>query len=160
MHLGRRPAEPRRRELQAFYARLLAVLRRPEVHDGAWRLGPCRRAWSGNPTGHQFIVSLRGRRANAACWPSSTTALPRPSATSPFASRASPAATSRSPICSATEEHLRAGDDLASNGLYLDVPAWAPPGLRAAIIPLPPARCRGGTRALRSRRLHPAGAPG
>jgi hypothetical protein len=57
MHLGRRPAEPVDRELQAFYGRLLEVLKRPEVHEGEWRLETCRPAWPGNSTHLQFVVS-------------------------------------------------------------------------------------------------------
>src|SRR6185295_16375124 len=57
MHVGRRPAEPVDQELRAFYDRLLACLRRPEVHEGEWRLWGCRPAWPGNPTHDQFIVS-------------------------------------------------------------------------------------------------------
>ena len=57
MHVGRRPAEPVDEELQAFYARFLECMKRPEVRDGQWRLETCRPAWQGNGTADQFIVS-------------------------------------------------------------------------------------------------------
>jgi hypothetical protein len=57
MHLGRRPAEPIDAGLQTFYLRLLECLRRPELHEGEWRLARVREAWAGNPTHEQLIVS-------------------------------------------------------------------------------------------------------
>jgi hypothetical protein len=57
MHVGRRPAEPVDEELRAFYARFLECMKRPEVHDGQWRLETCRPAWPGNDTWQNFIVS-------------------------------------------------------------------------------------------------------
>jgi glycosidase len=57
MHLGRRPWEPPDDDLRAFYTRLLAVLKRPELHDGQWHLAPIREAWQGNATHHQLLVS-------------------------------------------------------------------------------------------------------
>ena len=57
MHLGRRPVEPIDASLQTFYLRLLECLRRPELHEGEWRLGRVREAWSGNQTHQQLIVS-------------------------------------------------------------------------------------------------------
>jgi glycosidase len=56
IHLGRRMAEKPDEALVAFYERLLACLRRPETHDGLWRLCACRAAWAGNPTWNNFIV--------------------------------------------------------------------------------------------------------
>ena len=56
MHLRRRPAETADPALRNFYERLLAVLRRPEVHEGTWRLWDARPAWEGNWTWDQFIV--------------------------------------------------------------------------------------------------------
>ena len=56
MHLGRRPAEPVDASCEAFYDRLLDVLKRPEVRDGDWRLLDCRPAWDGNPTWDRFLA--------------------------------------------------------------------------------------------------------
>jgi hypothetical protein len=56
IHLGRRMAEKPDAALGAFYDCLLAALRRPEAHDGVWRLSACRAAWEGNPTWDDFIV--------------------------------------------------------------------------------------------------------
>src|SRR5262249_34584158 len=46
-HLGRGPNEPRDQRLEAFYQRLLAVLRQPAVRDGGWQLLECAPAWDG-----------------------------------------------------------------------------------------------------------------
>src|SRR5206468_10802684 len=42
--------------LEQFYARLLTVLRRPEVRDGRWQLLDCRPAWDGNWTSDCFVA--------------------------------------------------------------------------------------------------------
>jgi hypothetical protein len=55
-HLGRGPAEPVDGALCAFYERLLAVLRRPEVRHGRWQLVPCSPAWDGNETWDGFVA--------------------------------------------------------------------------------------------------------
>jgi len=123
MHVGRRPAEPVDEDLRAFYSRLLACLKRPEVHEGKWRLQTCRPAWQGNQTSDQFIVSswqagerrlltavnygavqgqcyvtlgldgLRGRRFTLV-------------------------------DLLGDASYQRDGDGLAGNGLYLDMPPW------------------------------------
>src|SRR5580692_1680392 len=56
IHLARRAPEKPDQALGAFYERLLACLRRPETHDGVWRLCACRAAWNGNPSWDNFIA--------------------------------------------------------------------------------------------------------
>jgi hypothetical protein len=56
IHLARRAAEKPDEALAVFYEQLLACLRRPETHDGVWRLCACRAAWSGNQTWDNFIA--------------------------------------------------------------------------------------------------------
>jgi hypothetical protein len=58
MHLGRRAAEARDDRMAAFYDKLLAVLRRSEVHEGRWRQLPPRQAWDGNGTSDHFVSGL------------------------------------------------------------------------------------------------------
>lgn len=123
MHLGRRPDEPVDGELAAFYARLLECLRRPEVHEGEWRLWTCRPAWQGNPTHDQFIVSswqLGERRLLAVvnyggfrgqCY----VTLDMPG----LAGRTFDLVDLLGPV-----RYERQGDGLAGNGLYLDMPPW------------------------------------
>ncbi len=56
IHLARRMVEKPNEALGAFYERLLTCLRRPETHDGVWRLCACRAAWSGNASWDNFIA--------------------------------------------------------------------------------------------------------
>jgi hypothetical protein len=58
MHLGRRAVEEPDAHLATFYDRLLAVQRRPEVHEGQWREVFPRPAWEGNPTADRFVAGL------------------------------------------------------------------------------------------------------
>jgi glycosidase len=123
MHVGRRPAEPVDEGLRAFYARLLACLRRPEVRTGQWRLESARQAWAGNPTHEQFVITSwqEGERrllvvvnygpTQAQCY-----VIP---ALSGLAGRGV-----RLVDLLGDASYERSGDDLAGPGLYLDLPPW------------------------------------
>jgi glycosidase len=123
MHLGRRPDEAPDTGLRDFHGRLLAALAREEVHVGSWRLCEVRPAWSENPTWDRFVVMSwehpGGGRLLAAvnygptqgqCW-----------AEVPF-SGLSRKVVLRDLLGDARYE--RDGAELASKGLYLDLPAW------------------------------------
>jgi len=123
MHVGRRPAEPVDARLQAFYARLLPVLRRPELHEGAWRLASCRAAWDGNPTHEQFIVSswqAGDRRLLVAVNYGPTQA--QTYATVGMSGLGGRSLTLVDLMGDA--RYQRTGDDLVGPGLYLDLPPW------------------------------------
>jgi hypothetical protein len=124
LHLGRRRDEAPDRELAGFYAKLLEVLRRPEVRDGQWQLLDCRPTWEGSTTAQRFVAfgweERDGRRLLAAVnygpapgqcfvrlgWPD----LPgRQYALRDLLGEA---------------RYTRDGDDLARRGLYLDLPEW------------------------------------
>jgi hypothetical protein len=55
-HLCRAPEEPVNARLADFYDRLLAVLRKPVLRDGEWRLLPCGVAWDGNPSWDNYVA--------------------------------------------------------------------------------------------------------
>jgi glycosidase len=55
-HLCRAPEEAVNDRLAAFYDRLLAVLRRPALRVGDWRLLPCGVAWDGNGTWDNYVA--------------------------------------------------------------------------------------------------------
>jgi hypothetical protein len=123
-HLCRGPEEPVDRGLQAFYARLLAVLRDPVVRLGSWQLLGCGPAWDGNGTWDDFVAFAwqgpGGARLLAAVnyAPHASQCFVR----LPFADL--PGASWRlqdqlGPAC-----YDREGDDLAARGLYLDLPPW------------------------------------
>jgi glycosidase len=123
MHVGRRPVEPVDEQLRAFYSRLLEALKRPEVHEGQWRLWKCRPAWEGNPTSDRFIVTSwqSGERrllsvvnygdTQAQCY----VRLDIPE----LAGRSFELVD-----LLGGPSYERDGDGLAGNGLYLDLPPW------------------------------------
>jgi hypothetical protein len=123
IHLGRRPAEPIDEALRAFYARLLAVLSRPEVQSGQWQLCESRPAWAGNTTAGNYLAwrwqDGEGRRLLAAV---NYAGLPGQC----FVALPGEVAGRRWQLRDLLGEAVyeRDGDDLARRGLYLDVPAW------------------------------------
>ena len=123
MHLGRRPREPVDEGLRIFYRRLLAVLARPEVHDGSWRLRECRAAWEGNPTSDAFVVMS---------WEGDTGRLLAcvnfgPTQGQCYVEAAFPGLEGTRVVLAdltGPARYQRDGADLARGGLYLDLPAW------------------------------------
>jgi hypothetical protein len=125
-HLCRRPEETIDADLQQFYARLLSVLRHPSVRDGHWRLVECLPAWDGNWTndcfvtyawesssGEKLVVAVNYAPNQSQCY-----------VKFPFADL--DAGTWRLEDLLSDERYERGGDELASRGLYLDVPPWRP----------------------------------
>jgi hypothetical protein len=123
-HLWRGPIEPADLELEAFYRRLLDLLREPVVRDGRWRLLECAPAWDGNvtwdkviasawegPDHERLIVAVNYASTQAQCY-----------VRLPFADLAGDAWTLEDRIGDAVYD--RDGQDLQSRGLYLDVPPW------------------------------------
>lgn len=123
-HLVRAPLEASDAALQQFYERLLAVLRQPVLRQGAWRLLDCAPAWEGNWTWDCFIAAIwmeaDGRRRMIAvnyaghqsqCY----VRLPLSELQS---------GTVRLEDLMGSARFDRDGSDLASRGLYLDMPAW------------------------------------
>ena len=124
-HLVRGPEEPVDARLEKFYERLLAVMRQPALRSGRWQLLECRQAWDGNWTSDGFIAgswqSEDGERRLVAvnyagnqgqCY-----------VRIPFADLGGRAVELVDLLGPA--RYQRAGDELASRGLYLDLPAWA-----------------------------------
>jgi hypothetical protein len=139
-HLCRRPDEPVDPELEKLYDRLLAVLRQPVVRDGRWQLLECAPAWDGNWTKDCFL---------AFAWQGPLTPTPLPLGERgrgegerllaavnyaanqsqcyvrlPFAELGGGTWQLRDLLGTATYE--RAGNDLQSRGLYLDMTPWQP----------------------------------
>jgi hypothetical protein len=123
-HLRRRIPEPVDVELHDFYNRLLACVRRPDVRDGAWTLLGCSPAWADNPTwprfiaysweggGHRLLVAVNYGPTQGQCYVRLA-----------FADLAGRGWRLRD-LMHPRVEYDRAGDDLARQGLYLDLPAW------------------------------------
>lgn len=123
-HLVRGPHEPTEEALRQFYERLLAVVRRPVVRDGRWQLLECRSAWAGNGTADSFIAfSWEGaetRRLLVAVNYSAHASQCR--IRPPFADLRG--ATWRLQDLLGDAVYDRSGDELAADGLYLDVGPW------------------------------------
>ena len=124
-HLRRRAPEPVDRELEEFYDRLLAVMRRPEVREGEWALAEVAPAWEGNPTAEQFVAftwARGGERllATVNYGPSAGQCYVRPA----FASDLDGTTVMLRDLVEPTIRYQRDGSELARRGLYLDVPAW------------------------------------
>jgi glycosidase len=123
-HLVRGPREPLDDVRQKFYLRLLTVLAQPTVRDGQWRLLECAPAWDGNWTWDCFIAwSWEGasgqRRLVAVNYPPNQAQcyvrLPHPDL---------PGRSVRLQDLLSAARYDRDGQELASRGLYLDLPAW------------------------------------
>jgi Alpha amylase, catalytic domain len=123
-HLVRAPVEPTDVVLQRFYQALLEVLRQPVFRTGEWRLLDCASAWDRNWTRDCFIAALwrgdeRQQRLVAVNYAGNQSQcyvhLPLPDLngrTVRFKDLMSPAGFDR------------AGNDLVSRGLFLDMPPW------------------------------------
>jgi hypothetical protein len=123
-HLGRGPDEPMNQELAKFYDRLLGVLRRPAVRQGAWQLLECVPAWDGNwtwdcfvaftwqlPGEDRLVVAVNYAGNQSQCY-----------ARLPFADLGQHRWRLTDLLGDAT--HHRDGDELQRRGLFLDVPPW------------------------------------
>jgi hypothetical protein len=123
-HLGRGPNELTDPEVNAFYDRLLAVLRQPAFRDGQWQLLECTPAWDGNWThdcfivfswhgisGERFVVSVNYSENHSQCH-----------VRCPFGELAGKKWRLDDQLSSATYDWN--GDDLVGRGLFLDMAAW------------------------------------
>jgi glycosidase len=122
MHLGRRPVEPVVPSIRAFYDRLLTINKRSELHEGRWNLCECRQAWDGNPTHDQFI---------AMSWDAGSRRLVAavnygPSQGQCYVSLGLPGLSGRryTLVDLLGDARYDRDGDLATKGLYLDMPAW------------------------------------
>ena len=123
-HLRRAPHEPVDRALSQFYQRLLAVLRRPVVRNGQWRLLEAAPAWEGNWTSDCIVAfAWQGEEAERLLVvvnyaPNQSQCYLR----LPFHDLAGRPWKLEDLTGDAAYE--RDGDDLGSRGLYLDMRPW------------------------------------
>jgi Alpha amylase, catalytic domain len=124
-HLCRGPIEPVDAELEAFYKRLLSVLRRPSLRDGQWQLLESAPAWEGNwtsdcfvafawqvPDGERLIVAVNYASNPSQCY-----------LRLPFSDLAGSAW--RLEDWLSDSAYARDGEELTSRGLFLDMAPWA-----------------------------------
>lgn len=124
VQLGRRYDEPTDEGLPEFYRVLVRALAEPVFHEGAWRLLDPREAWNGNASHHGFVlqqwshdgahrlVVVNFSPVSGQCF----VPLGLPNV-------AEHRWRLRDVLGSA--EYVRDGADLATRGLYLDMPAYA-----------------------------------
>jgi len=123
-HLIRAPEEAVNQDLQRFYEKLLAVLRRPLLGRGQWRLLECTPAWENNGTWDCFIA-FAWQEADQAPLVVVVNYAPQASQCYLRLPDMAPAAGGRrlrdlfSDTC-----YERQAEDLRTRGLYLDMPAW------------------------------------
>lgn len=123
-HLVRAPDEPVDDNLAQFYARLLAVLRRPVSRDGHWSLLECVPTWAGNPTADNFIA-FRWESPKQPWLLVAVNYSPQQSqcfVRLPFPEIAQSALRLQDLLGPAVFD--RPGDDLLARGLFLDMPPW------------------------------------
>ena len=124
-HLVRAPREVKDERLEAFYNRLLAVLRGRALREGKWQLLECARAWEGNwtsdgfvvfawtgPRGERFLVTVNYAANQGQCY-----------VRLPFEDVRGRSV--RLEDLMGASRYDRHGDDLTSLGLYLDLAPWA-----------------------------------
>ena len=123
-HLSRRPDEPVDHELEQFYGRLLALLRRPLVRNGHWQLLECQPAWESNWT-WDCIVAFAWENPEGDRWLVTVNYAPNQSQgylRLPFGELAGNSWRFQDLLSDAVYD--RDGDDLAARGLFLDVAPW------------------------------------
>ena len=123
-HLRRRATEPVDEEMAAFYDRLFAIMRRPELRDGEWRLLEQQPAWDGNPTwdrfiafswersGQRLLVAVNYGQTQGQCY----VRLPWGDLDGRV--------WGLNDLMNPPVRYDRDGSDLARRGLYLDLSAW------------------------------------
>jgi glycosidase len=122
-HLVRAPHEPADAAAQRFYDGLLAVVGKAAVRDGEWRLLECAPAWDGNWTSDGFLafgwqrdaarvlVAVNYAGNQGQCY-----------VRVPFTDLAGRSVRLIDLMSGARYD--RAGSDLVSTGLYVDLPPW------------------------------------
>jgi hypothetical protein len=124
-HLVRAPLEPADGAVRSFYDGLLAVLRRPAIRDGQWRLLECVPAWDGNGTWDGFIAwSWEGDDAQRLLIVVNYAANQGQCYVRLSLSDLSGRHVQLKDMMSAAS-YERDGSDLVSRGLYLDMPPWS-----------------------------------
>jgi len=123
-HLVRAPEEAINDDLKKFYSRLLEVLRQPVVRQGQWQLLECVPAWNGNESsdacivfgwqdsgGARLLVAVNYASHHSQCY-----------VRLPFSDLGGRLWRLRD--LPGEAQYERDGDDLQSQGLYLDLTPW------------------------------------
>uniref|UniRef100_A0A7C2P689 Alpha-amylase n=1 Tax=Schlesneria paludicola TaxID=360056 RepID=A0A7C2P689_9PLAN len=123
-HLSRGPDEPVNEPLQAFYDRLLSVLKQPAVRNGRWQLLDCLPAWEGNGS-HEDLISFAWQGPNEMRLLIAVNYAPHHSqgyVRWPFGDLAAGSCQLQDLLSAARYE--RPVRDLQDRGLYIDAAPW------------------------------------
>jgi hypothetical protein len=122
-HLVRAPAESADRARRQFYDRLLAVLGKKAVREGRWALCECSPAWEGNPTWDDCLAwSWQAGDALLLIAVNDSGHESQCRVRVPFADLAGREV--RLEDAMGGPGYDRDGSELASQGLYVDLPPW------------------------------------
>lgn len=123
-HLGRGPCEEKNIQIQAFYERLLTILKQPVLRNGTWLLLECHPAWDGNWT-NDCIIAFAWQLAGHLPLVVAVNYAPKQSQCQirlPIADLAGKQWCLQDQL-SGQCYHWN-GDDLAARGLYVDQSPW------------------------------------
>jgi hypothetical protein len=124
-HLVRAPQEEVNGELKQFYERLLRALRSPLLREGEWQLLECAPAWEGNPTSDGFIVfAWHGTPDQKPVLITVNYAANQGQCYVKLPSKGLADRSIGFHDLMGPARYDRVGNDLISQGLYLDLPAW------------------------------------
>jgi hypothetical protein len=124
-HLVRAPEELPDKELEEFYDRLLAILRKPIVKSGEWQWLDCQPAWDGNGSWDSFVAHA-WRESGGQRMLVAVNYAPHPSQCHlklPFNEIKNRSVGFRDLLSSA--RYVRQGNELLERGLYLDLQPWS-----------------------------------
>ncbi|HEY5670795.1 MAG TPA: hypothetical protein VIS10_12420, partial [Anaerolineales bacterium] len=124
VQLCRAPEQPTDEPINAFYMRLLELLREDTVRNGEWRLLECTPAWENNAS-WDSLIAFSWQGSGDRQWLAVVNYAPHPSqgyVRLPFQELGG--ATLRLKGLLSSAGYDRQGDDLLAHGLYLDLPPW------------------------------------
>lgn len=124
-HLARAPEEAPDKEIQDFYAQLLAILRHPTLKNGEWQCLTGQPAWDGNESWDAFVAHAWQGTGNERLLIAVNYA-PHPSQCYlklPFPEIQNRSIQLKDLLSPAS--YLREGNELLERGLYLDLQPWS-----------------------------------
>ena len=123
-HLVRAPIEEVNGELKHFYDRLLCALRLDTLREAQWQLLECTPGWEGNPTSESFIVFAWNGASENRLLVTVNYAANQGQCYVPLPFKEFTGRSVGFNDLMSSARYLRAGNDVVSKGLYLDLPAW------------------------------------
>jgi len=124
VQLCRAPQQPIDGRLNAFYMRLLELLRDDILRNGEWQLLECRPAWEANSS-WESLIAFSWRGSGDRCWLVAVNYAPHHSQgymRAPFPEWGGFHMRLNDLFSPASYD--RQGDDLLEGGLYVDLPPW------------------------------------